>query len=63
MPLDCFYVRTQSDYNDHYIISKEEVLKQLENAELFVKKVEDFLTKEYPGKITCCHPPLSNAGS
>ena len=45
-----FYVRTQSDYNDHYIISKEEVIKQLENAELFVKKVENFLTQEYPDK-------------
>ena len=42
-----FYIRTQSDYNDHYIISKEEVIKQLKNAELFVQNVENYLSNEY----------------
>ena len=42
-----FYVRTQSDYFDYYIISKDEVTKQLHNAEYFVRQVEEFLTREY----------------
>jgi uncharacterized protein (UPF0332 family) len=42
---ELFDVRTQSDYNDFYIISKAEISKQLENAELFVREIEAFLKK------------------
>ena len=41
-----FYIRTQSDYNDFYVISKDEISKQLENAELFVREVEKFIESE-----------------
>ena len=40
---ELFEVRTQSDYNDFYVISKSEVLEQLENAEVFVRETEAFL--------------------
>ena len=40
---ELFEVRTQSDYNDFYVISKSEVLKQLENAKVFVWETEAFL--------------------
>ena len=39
-----FRVRTEADYNDFYIISKTDVLYQLENAKLFVSTVEKHLT-------------------
>jgi uncharacterized protein (UPF0332 family) len=42
-----FDVRTKSDYNDFYIISKAEVTTQLENAELFVQKIEIFMQQNY----------------
>ena len=38
-----FYVRNQSDYNDFYVISKEEVTKQTNNAELFVLTIAKHL--------------------
>jgi len=43
---ELFDVRNLSDYDDFYIISKAEVLKQLENAELFVRAVEKFIKSE-----------------
>ena len=35
--------RTQSDYDDHYIISKEEVAVQVGNARMFVAVIESHL--------------------
>ncbi len=43
-------VRQGSDYDDFYIISKEEVTAQLENARLFVLEVEKYLKEVYPEK-------------
>ena len=40
---ELFDVRTQSDYNDFYVISKNEIIKQLENAEVLVFEIEAFL--------------------
>lgn len=40
---ELFDVRTQSDYNDFYTISKNEVLTQLSNARLFIQEVESLL--------------------
>jgi len=40
---DSFEVRTQCDYDDHYIISKQEVSEQVENAEVFVNAIEKHL--------------------
>ena len=39
--------RQGSDYDDFYIISKEEVEEQLENSKKFILEVEKFLTKKY----------------
>ena len=38
-----FDMRTESDYEDFYVISKEDVLKQVEEAEYFIKKIEEHL--------------------
>ena len=38
-----FDVRNQSDYNDFYVISKNDTIKQLLNATLFINEVKGFL--------------------
>ena len=38
-----FNVRNQSDYNDFYVISKEDVERQLANARVFVNEVGSLL--------------------
>lgn len=43
---ELFQVRTESDYDDFYVISREEVKEQIKNAEYFLHKVEEFLEKE-----------------
>ena len=40
-------VRQSSDYDDFYLISKEEVSLQVENAECFVFRVEEYLQEQY----------------
>jgi len=40
---DAFIIRGRSDYEDFYVISKEEVIKQLENARTFLAAVEAYL--------------------
>jgi len=40
---DLFEIRTASDYDDGYIISKAEITEQLENAEYFLNQVKKFL--------------------
>jgi uncharacterized protein (UPF0332 family) len=40
-----FQIRTDSDYDDFYIIEKVEVIEQIKNAEYFLKVI-----KEYVGK-------------
>lgn len=40
-------IRQGSDYDDFYIVSKEEVCEQLENAKVFVSEVEKFLKTKY----------------
>lgn len=39
-----FDIRTESDYDDFFIISKTEVEEQIENAEYFLKEIEKFLS-------------------
>lgn len=43
-------IRQGSDYDDFYIVSKEEIVEQLHNAEKFVKETEKFLTNKYSEK-------------
>ncbi len=38
-----FDIRTKSDYQDFYVISKEEVNKQIDNAEKFINRIENFI--------------------
>jgi uncharacterized protein (UPF0332 family) len=43
-----FRVRTESDYDDYYIISKDEVNRQIENTEFFLTEVKEYLGKVLP---------------
>jgi|SRR3989339_91740 len=36
-------IRNQSDYNDFVVVTKEEASKQVENAERFLKEMENYL--------------------
>ncbi len=45
---EAFDVRSDSDYDDYYLISKEEVLEQIENAETFYQKVSEYLKQKIP---------------
>jgi uncharacterized protein (UPF0332 family) len=40
---ELFIIRNESDYNDFYVIAKEDVSAQLENARQFVIEVEALL--------------------
>ena len=40
-------VRQGSDYDDFYLISKEEIVVQLQNAKLFLTMVSDYLDEIY----------------
>lgn len=44
---DLFEVRQSSDYNDFYVISKDDVFAQLQKAEDFLSAVDAFLTTQY----------------
>ena len=41
---ELFQVRNESDYDDFYIISKEDVERQLESAKFFMNEVRQFLS-------------------
>ena len=36
--------RTDSDYDDFFIVSKEEVAEQIKNAELFLEKIKEYVS-------------------
>jgi len=40
---EAFDIRTDSDYQDFYFISKAEVVEQLENAKIFLKTVQVYV--------------------
>ena len=40
---EAFKVRTKSDYDIHYVIAKADVIKQFENAKIFLAAVEDYI--------------------
>ena len=44
---EAFDVRSDSDYDDFFVISKEEVKQQIKNAELFLSKLDPYLQKRY----------------
>ena len=41
-----FRVRSASDYDDFYILSKQEAISQLENAKLILTAISDYLNNE-----------------
>lgn len=47
---EAFDVRSDSDYDDYYVISKEEVRQQITNAEYFCDVVNDYLQQRYNEK-------------
>ena len=44
---DTFDVRADSDYDDYFVLSKDEVTQQIENAEYFWGKVKDYLMERW----------------
>jgi len=40
---DAFLTRNKSDYDDFYVVSKEDVKTQVENAKTFLAAVEDYI--------------------
>ena len=41
-----FQIRTKTDYEDFYVVSKKEVIEQYENAVKFVDRMEKFIKEE-----------------
>lgn len=39
-----FDIRTESDYDDFFVISKQEVIEQISNAEFFVTEIQKYLS-------------------
>lgn len=48
---EAFDIRNDSDYDDYYIISKEDVKEQIENAEKFYCIIEEYLRKKNEATI------------
>lgn len=44
---EAFDVRSDSDYDDYFVISKSDVKQQIENAEYFYTKIEAYLQVRY----------------
>lgn len=40
---EAFVVRSESDYDDYYVLSKEEVDEQIQNAQLFLSGIENYV--------------------
>ena len=40
---EAFDVRSDSDYDDYYVISKEEVEQQIQNAEFFYSVIKQYV--------------------
>ena len=38
-----FEMRNDSDYQDFYVVSKADVMEQVENAKLFLEAVEEYI--------------------
>ena len=43
---DLFEVRSNSDYDDFFVIEKSEVLRQVEDAKFFVSSVKEYVEKQ-----------------
>ena len=45
---NAFDIRNDSDYEDFYIVSKDEVVRQIENAKVFLAAVEVYVQTLFP---------------
>jgi len=45
---DAFKIRTDSDYQDFYVVSKDAVASQIANAKTFLEAVEDYINSKFP---------------
>lgn len=43
--MEAFEVRSESDYDDYYMISKEEVEEQIQNAQMFLNGTMEYVNK------------------
>ena len=44
---EAFDIRSDSDYDDYFVISKQEVKQQIENAEFFYTRIIEYLDDKY----------------
>jgi len=42
-----FEIRQEADYEDFYILSKDDAVKQVENAEKFYKRIGDYIDESH----------------
>ena len=54
-----FRVRTASNYDDFFIVSKEDSVSQLEKAEKIVSQIKSYLKTKYWYKLICSRTFLS----
>lgn len=40
---DVFQIRTESDYDDYYVVNKADVEEQIKNAEYFIQQIKEYL--------------------
>ena len=45
---EAFTIRSDSDYDDFFIVSKSEVEEQVQNAEFFLKTIQSYLQTKSP---------------
>lgn len=43
---EAFDIRNDSDYDDYYVISKSDIIEQIENAEKFYQVIKKYLKEE-----------------
>lgn len=44
---EAFDIRTDSDYDDYFLISKSDVDQQIKNVEKFCEQIETYLSRKY----------------
>lgn len=44
---EAFEVRTNSDYDDYYVVSKKAVLEQVNKAEYFYKEIKQYIDEKF----------------
>ena len=42
---DAFEIRTDCDYEDFYVVAKEDVARQIQDAEYFLAQIEEYIDK------------------